>query len=220
YLEELLESINDIGYYTFSNNLQRDVIPRILHLTRGITDLNRRMNNMVTKETLEKSFKTTGNDMIVRALKDTQKDISKMQSDVENVRNNVKEGSKSVSTLSTKVTNEILHLTRGITDLNLRMNNMVTNETLEKSFKMTGNDMIARALQGVVTTKELEKTVPNMIEKSLKTTGNAMIARALQGVVTTKELEKTVSEVTNKKLEKRYRTLLGKIRLRARVKVW
>ena len=55
--------------------------------------------------------------MIVRALQDTQKDISKMYNDVEKVRNNMEEVSKSVSTLSTKVSNEIQHLNRGVTDL-------------------------------------------------------------------------------------------------------
>jgi len=86
----------------------------IQHLNRDVTV---RMKNVVTNEILEKSFKTIGRDMIVRALQDTQKDISKMYNDVEKVRNNMEEVSKSVSTLSTKVSNEIQHLNRGVTDL-------------------------------------------------------------------------------------------------------
>ncbi|KYN33993.1 hypothetical protein ALC56_11657 [Trachymyrmex septentrionalis] len=72
----------------------------------------------------------------------TQKDIS---NDVEKVRNK-EEVSKSVSALLTKVSNEI-H--RGVTDLRQQINNMVTKETLEKSFKTTGRDMLVLALQKV-----------------------------------------------------------------------
>ena len=72
----------------------------IQHLNRDVTV---RMKNVVTNEILEKSFKTTGRDMIVRALQDTQKNIS---NNVEKVRNNVEEVSKSVSALSTKVSND------------------------------------------------------------------------------------------------------------------
>ena len=112
----------------------------IQHLNRDVTV---RMKNVVTNETLEKSFKTTGKDTIVRALQDTQKDIS---NDVKKVRNNAEEVSKSVNALSTKVSNEI-H--RGVTDLRQRMNNIVTKETLERSFKTTGRDTIVLALQKV-----------------------------------------------------------------------
>ena len=106
----------------------------IQHLNRDVTV---RMKNVVTNETLEKSFKTTGRDTIVRALQDTQKDIS---NDVKKVRNNAEEVSKSVNALSTKVSNEIQ---RGVTDLSQRMNNIVTKET----FKTTGRDTIILALQ-------------------------------------------------------------------------
>ncbi|EGI68898.1 hypothetical protein G5I_02389 [Acromyrmex echinatior] len=73
----------------------------------------------VTNETLEKSFKTTGRDTIVRALQDTQKDIS---NDVEKVRNNMEEVSKDVNALSTRVSNEIQ---RGITDQRQQMFNII-----------------------------------------------------------------------------------------------
>ncbi|KYN23149.1 hypothetical protein ALC57_04437 [Trachymyrmex cornetzi] len=114
-------------------------------IQRGVTDLHvtARMKNVVTNEILGKSFKTTGRDMIVRALRDTQKDIS---NDVEKVRNNVKEVSNSVNALLIKVSNEI-H--RGITDLRQQMLNIVTKETLEESFKTIGKDTFTQALQNI-----------------------------------------------------------------------
>ena len=54
----------------------------IQHLNRDVTV---RLKNVVTNEMLEKSFKTTRRDMIVLALQDRQKDISKMYNDVEMV---------------------------------------------------------------------------------------------------------------------------------------
>ncbi|KYN28562.1 hypothetical protein ALC57_02020 [Trachymyrmex cornetzi] len=109
-------------------------------IQRGVTDLRQQLRNIAT-------FETTGRDMIVRALRDTQKDIS---NDVEKVRNNVEEVSKSVSALSTKVSNEIQ---RDVTDLRQQMLNMVTKEmiqqTLEESFKTTGKDTFTLALQNI-----------------------------------------------------------------------
>ena len=147
----------------------------IQHLNRDITI---RMKNVVTNETLEKSFKTTGRDTIVRALQDTQKDIS---NDVEKVRNNVEEVSKSVNALSTRMSNEIqrgipdLHqqiyktvteemlktneIQRGVIDMRQRINNTVTKETLEKSLKTTGRDTIVHALQ------DMQKDMSNDVKK-------------------------------------------------------
>ncbi|KAG5332831.1 SETMR methyltransferase, partial [Acromyrmex charruanus] len=115
----------------------------------------------------------------------------KISNDVEKVRNNVEEVSKSVNALLTKVSNEIqrsvtdlrqrMHDTwteemlktneieRGVTDLRQRMNNTVTKETLEKSFKTTGRDTIVRALQD--TRKDISndvKKVRNNVEEVSK----------------------------------------------------
>ena len=59
-----------------------NVSDKIQHLNRDVTV---RLKNVVTNEMLEKSFKTTRRDMIVLALQDRQKDISKMYNDVEMV---------------------------------------------------------------------------------------------------------------------------------------
>ena len=64
------------------------------------------MKNVVTNEILE---------------------ILDISNDMEKVRNNVEEVSKSVSALSTKVSNEIQ---RGITDLRQQMHNIATKETV------------------------------------------------------------------------------------------
>ncbi|KYN39373.1 hypothetical protein ALC56_06242 [Trachymyrmex septentrionalis] len=151
-------------------------------IQRGITDLRQQMHNMATKEMLETNEIQRGRDMIVRALQDTQKDIS---NDVEKVRNNVEEVSKSVNALLTKVSNEI-H--QGVTDLRQQMNNMVTKETIEKSFKTTGRDMLVLALQKVSNeiqhlnrgVTDLHQQMNNMVtketlEKSFKMTGKDMI---------------------------------------------
>ena len=161
------------------SDTEKKVSDAITRLTRDVTV---RMKNVVTNEILEKSFKTTGRDMIVSALQNTQKDIS---NDVEKVRNNVEEVSKSVSALLTKVSNEI-H--QGVTDLCQQMNNMVTKETLEKSFKTTGRDMLVLALQKVSNeiqhlnrgVTDLHQQMNNMVtketlEKSFKMTGKDMI---------------------------------------------
>ncbi|KYN22270.1 hypothetical protein ALC57_05333 [Trachymyrmex cornetzi] len=123
-----------------ATDMEKKVSDAVTHLTRDVTA---RMKNVVTNEILEKSFKTTGRDMIVRALRDTQKDIS---NDVEKVRNNVEEVSNSVNALLMKVSNEI-H--RGVTDLRQQMLNMVTKETLEESFKTIGKDTFTQALQNI-----------------------------------------------------------------------
>jgi len=52
---------------------------------------------------------------------------------------------------------EIQHLNRDVTDLRQQMNNMVTNESLKKSFK--------EQFQNVVTKKEMEKKVLDIIAK-------------------------------------------------------
>ena len=65
-----------------------------------------------------------------------------MRSNVEKLRRNVE---------------EIQHLNRDVTDLRQQMNNMVTNESLEKSFK--------EQFQNVVTKKEMEKKVLDIIAK-------------------------------------------------------
>ncbi|KYN14897.1 hypothetical protein ALC57_12889, partial [Trachymyrmex cornetzi] len=157
-VEEVSKSVSALSTKVF-NEIQRGVtdLRQQLHniatkemletneIQRGITDLyvTARMKNVVTNEILEKSFKTTGRDMTVRALRDTQKHIS---NDVEKVRSNVEEVSKSVNALLMKVSNEI-H--RGVTDLRQQMNNMVTKETLEESFKTTGKDTFTLALQNI-----------------------------------------------------------------------
>ncbi|KYN27952.1 hypothetical protein ALC57_02638 [Trachymyrmex cornetzi] len=115
-------------------------VEEIQRLTRDVTV---RMKNVVTNATLKKSFETMGRDMIVRAHRNTQKDIS---NDVEKVRNNVEEVSKSVNALLMKVSNEI-H--RGVTDLRQQMLNMVTKETLEESFKTIGKDTFTLTLQNI-----------------------------------------------------------------------
>ena len=96
-------------------------------IQRGVIDMHQRINNTVTKETLEKSLKTTGRDTIVHALQNMQKDMS---NDLKKVRDNVEEVLKGVNALSTRVSDEI-H--RGVTDLRQRMNNIVTKETLERN---------------------------------------------------------------------------------------
>ena len=65
-----------------------------------------------------------------------------MRSNVEKLRRNVE---------------EIQHLNRDVTDLRQQMNNMVTNESLKKSFK--------EQFQNVVTKKEMEKKVLDIIAK-------------------------------------------------------
>jgi len=75
------------------------------------------------------------------------------------------------------------------------MNNMLTKETLEKSFKTTGRDMLVLALQKVSNeiqhlnrgVTDLRQQMNNMVtketlEKSFKTTGKDMIVLALQKV--------------------------------------
>ncbi|KYN22395.1 hypothetical protein ALC57_05207 [Trachymyrmex cornetzi] len=132
-----------------SNEIQRDVTDLHQQMLNMVTkemiqrDVTARMKNVVTNEILEKSFKTTGRDMIVRALRDTQKDIS---DDVEKVQNNVEEFSNSVNALLMKVSNEI-H--RGVTDLHQQMLNMVTKETLEESFKTIGKNTFTQAFQNI-----------------------------------------------------------------------
>ncbi|KYN13715.1 hypothetical protein ALC57_14090, partial [Trachymyrmex cornetzi] len=174
--------------YEVRNDMEkmRRNVEEIKYLNKRVTA---QMKNVVTNEILENSFKerlqdvaTNEEDMIVRALRDTQKDIS---NDVEKVRNNVEEVSKSVSALSMKVSNEIqrdvtdlrqqLHniatkemletnkIQRGVTDLRQQMNNTVTKRMLEKSFKTTGRDiivdMIVRAL------RDTQKDISNDVEK-------------------------------------------------------
>ncbi|KYN27426.1 hypothetical protein ALC57_03190 [Trachymyrmex cornetzi] len=177
-------------------------------IQRLIRDVTARMKNVVTNATLEKSFETTGRDMIVRALRDTQKDISNA---VEKVRNNVEEVSKSVSALSMKVSNEIQHdvtdlrqqmhniatkemletneIQRGVTDLRQQMNNMVTKETLEKSFKTTGRDIIVRALQDMQKdniSNDVEKVRNNVekVSKSVRAYTNLHVSNEIHRDVT------------------------------------
>ncbi|KYN42480.1 Sodium-dependent nutrient amino acid transporter 1 [Trachymyrmex septentrionalis] len=66
-----------------------------------------------------------------------RRDTQEVHSDVEKVRRNVE---KSV----TRMSDEIQYLNRDVT---VRMKTVVTNETLEKSFKTAGRDIIVRALQ-------------------------------------------------------------------------
>ncbi|EGI58659.1 hypothetical protein G5I_13240 [Acromyrmex echinatior] len=103
----------DVEVHSDVEKLRRNVEKNVMRMSDEIQHLNRditiRIKNVVTNETLEKSFKTTGRDTIVRALQDTQKDIL---NDVEKVRNNVEEVSKGVYALSMRVSNEIQ---RGIT---------------------------------------------------------------------------------------------------------
>ncbi|KYN16043.1 hypothetical protein ALC57_11712 [Trachymyrmex cornetzi] len=159
-------------------------------ITRLTRDVTVRMKNIVTNATLEKSFETTGKDMIVRVLRDTQKDIS---NDVEKVRNNVEEVSKSVSALSTKVSNEIqrgvtdlrqqLHniatkemletneIQQGVTDLRQQMNNTVTKETLEKLFKTTGRDEVSKSVSALLmkVSNEIHRVVTDLRQQMFNT---------------------------------------------------
>ena len=105
----------------------------------------------MTNEISEKSFKTTGSDIIVRALQNTQKDIS---NDMEKVRNNVEEVSKSASALSTKVSNEIQH---GITDLHQQMHNMTTKEMLETNEIQRSVTDLHQQINNMMTKETLDK---------------------------------------------------------------
>ncbi|KYN26646.1 hypothetical protein ALC57_03982 [Trachymyrmex cornetzi] len=161
-------------------------VEEIRRLTQDVTV--RMMKNVVTNATLKKSFETIGRDMIVRALRDTQKDIS---NDVEKVRNNVEEVSKSVSALSMKVSNEIQH---DVTDLRQQMLNMVTKEMIQRGVTDLRQQLHNIATKEMLETNEIQRGVTDLrqqmnntvtketLEKSFKTTERDIIVRALQNM--------------------------------------
>ncbi|KYN29526.1 hypothetical protein ALC57_01030 [Trachymyrmex cornetzi] len=147
--------------------------------------------------------------MIVRALRDTQKDIS---NDVEKVRNNVEEVSKSVSALSMKVSNQIQ---RDVIDLRQQMLNMVTKEMIQSSVTDLRQQLHNIATKEMLETNEIQRGVTDLrqqmnntltketLEKSFKTTERDIIVRALQDMQTdniSNDVEKVrnnVEEVSN-----------------------
>ena len=75
---EIEESFRTIrrGTQEVRSDVRRNVEESVTRMSDKIQHLNRhvtvRIKNVVTNEMLEKSFKTTGRDMIVLALQDTQ----------------------------------------------------------------------------------------------------------------------------------------------------
>ncbi|EGI59614.1 hypothetical protein G5I_12232 [Acromyrmex echinatior] len=85
--------------------------------------------DVVNKSYVERTIRDSRNE-IEESFRTIRRDVQEAHSDVEKVRRNVE---KNV----TRMSDEIQHLNRDIT---IRMKNVMTNETLEKSFKMTGRD--------------------------------------------------------------------------------
>ena len=65
------------------SDTEKKVSDAITRLTRHVTV---RMKNVVTNEILKKSFKTTGRDMIVRALQKVSNNIQMLHRDVSDLR--------------------------------------------------------------------------------------------------------------------------------------
>ena len=66
-------------------------------------------------------------------------------------RNEIEESFRTIRKDTQRVRTYVENIRRNVDDVTVRMKNVVTNETLEKSFK--------EQLQGMVTNKELEKTI-------------------------------------------------------------
>ncbi|KYN38932.1 hypothetical protein ALC56_06692 [Trachymyrmex septentrionalis] len=87
--------------------------------------------DVVNKSYVERTLRDTRNE-IEESFRTIRRDTQEVRTDIEKMRRNVE---------------EIQHLNRNVT---VRMKNVVTNEILEKSFKMTGRDMIDMCASGYV----------------------------------------------------------------------
>ena len=82
---------------------------------------------------------------------DTDVNKSYVERTIRDTRNEIEESFRTIRRDTQRVRTYVENIRGNVDDVTVRMKNVVTNETLEKSFK--------EQLQGMVTNKELEKTI-------------------------------------------------------------